>query len=424
MVLKRPCRFGLVAFARLCVLLAAAVGPGAMSQASDGTAYNVYLDADVTHASEVGESLHLGLRAGLAEAGARFDMPAVRVLLRDHRNNLRRSAHTVDTAASDPTTLAIVGGMHTPHYLRLGPTINERGLVLLLAWSAGESLTRLATGTGNHIFRVSVDDRKATAFLADNASGRGCLRAGILALDDGWGRAGAIALERHLGGLGTDPVYTGFIRSDSASQTVADVVEDMRALAPDCVLFILSGRTSAYAANALLAWANPPEVLSHWGILGDGYREAVSPEVWQRLDVAILYTCILEKPVRRPRQLAVALAAADGLQPGIRGLADLGSPAAFAHAYDVGLLIGAAAAQASGDPRWTEGRAARGAALRDALHALRTPVDGLLKTYDAPFSPVSDASPDAHEALGGSDLCLARMVPRSGVEPYSGVARR
>jgi len=405
-------------------MLAAPACLGAMSQVSDGTAYNVYLDADVVHASEVGESLHLGLRAGLAEARERFDMPTVRVLLRDHRNNLRRSARTVDIAESDPTTLAIVGGMHTPHYLRLGPTINERGLVLLLPWSAGESLTRLATGTGNHIFRDFVDDRKATAFLAGNAAERGCVRAGILALDDGWGRASAISLERHLRGLGTEPVYTGLIRGDSASQTLADVVEDMRAFAPDCVLFILSGRTSAYAANALLLWGTPPEVLSHWGILGEGYREAVSPEVWHRLDVAILHTCILEKPVRRPRQLAVALAAADGLQPGIRGLADLGSPAAFAHAYDVGLLIGAAAAQASGDPGWSEGRAARGAALRNARQSLITPVDGLMKTYNAPFSPVSDTSPDGPEALGGSDLCLARMVPRSGLEPCSGVPRR
>jgi branched-chain amino acid transport system substrate-binding protein len=101
-------------------------------------------------------------------------------------------------------------------------------------------------------------------------------------------------------------------------------------------------------------------------------------------------------------------------------LAGIRSPVAFAHAYDLGLLLSAAVAQASSDDRWTEGHTPRRAALRDALEALEAPVDGLLKTYSRPFTEFSDAKPDGHEALSQEDLCLVHVTRDGGVEGYAG----
>ena len=47
------------------------------------------------------------------------------------------------------------------------------------------------------------------------------------------------------------------------------------------------------------------------------------------------------------------------------------------------------------------------AALKAALENLNQPVEGLVKTYHKPYSRYTDQTPDAHEALGLNDLCMA-----------------
>jgi branched-chain amino acid transport system substrate-binding protein len=97
----------------------------------------------------------------------------------------------------------------------------------------------------------------------------------------------------------------------------------------------------------------------------------------------------------------------------------LPSPIGFAHAYDIGLLLRAAVPQAQADPRWNMGRSARGAALRDALETLETPVDGLLKRYSQPYTTMGPETPDAHEALGRADLCLTRKRRNGRLEAHT-----
>ncbi|MEM1066500.1 MAG: ABC transporter substrate-binding protein [Pseudomonadota bacterium] len=383
---------------------------------------NVYLSADMTHTSAVGESLRLGLQAGLIEGAGRYGGPAPQVIVRDHKNNMRRTERTFDEAYHDPHTLAVVGGMHSPHYLRHGPKMNERKMVLMLPWSAGGTLTRLADGPENHIFRVSLDDSKAAPFLAAQAQMHGCTRVAAIALDNGWGRSNVTSLAQHLPSHGMELVHQGFIRRDAGTDTVGAEVAKMHDVRPDCVVMVLAARGSAYTANALLEWENPPNVLSHWGLLGGGFHNFVSQGVWDRLDIAILSTCVLETPVDRPEQLAIALRATETVQAGVQELGDFPSPTAFAHAYDLALILSAAAAQATTDPRWAEGQTTRNAALRDALQSLNAPVVGLLKTYDPPFQAVSADTQNGHEALRQTDLCLARKRPDGGVEAYSRVS--
>ncbi len=367
---------------------------------------HIYLNADQTHTHEIGGSLLLGLEAGLEAGAARFGGPDISVIVRDHQNNLRRTASMISEALSDPATLAVVGGMHTPHYLRHGTQFNESNLVLMLPWSAGAALTRLAEGEENHIFRLSVDDRKAAGYLASRAAAHGCTSVATLALDNGWGQENTRALGTALPDLGVEVRHRAMLRDDTSVESIGSVIAEVAARRPDCVVLVLSSQVGALALNALAEWESPPNVLSHWGILGGGFAERVSPAGWSRVDLSVLATCVfhLAPPVPSEEPTGRHPVAHRLLTTG-----DVTSRIAFVHAYDLALLLRAATAQAQADPRWTKGRAARGAALRDALERLETPVDGLLKRYDAPFGPVGDVSPDGHEALNRNDLCLARM---------------
>ncbi|WP_415884884.1 hypothetical protein ACMXYO_09430 [Neptuniibacter sp. QD37_6] len=54
--------------------------------------------------------------------------------------------------------------------------------------------------------------------------------------------------------------------------------------------------------------------------------------------------------------------------------------------------------------------------LREELESLNTPVKGLIKTYQKPYSAFSQSNLDAHEALGLSDLCMAKFTPDGVIE--------
>ena len=410
-------RIALVASIAVCTL-ALGFAP-ATASTSDAGSLNVYLNADMTHTTDVGHSLELGLRAGLVEGADRFGGAPIQVLVQDHQNNMRRTEQTIMRASDDPQLLAIVGGMHTPHYLKYGPTINERQIVLMLPWSAGGTLTRLANGPDNYIFRLSVDDTKAAPFLVAQAQKKACERVATIALDNGWGRGNAASIAKHLQSQNIELVHQSFVRRDAGMDTVGDEMAAIRGTSPDCVIMVLSPKTSASAANALLLWDSPPRVLSHWGILGGGYREIVAEEVWTALNIAVLSSCVLETPVTRPTQLETALRAARTIKPSVQSLNDLWSSPAFAHAYDLGLLLSAAAKQAANDPRWSEGNLGKKTAIRDALEALNQSVDGLLKTYDRPYHTASATLQDGHEALHLSDLCLVRMTREGNLEPHN-----
>lgn len=388
-------------------------------QASAEESLHVYLDADLTHTTDIGESLLLGLRSGLMTGQTQYGVSPVRVFPKDHQNNIRRTLRTVRTAIEDPNALAIIGGMNTPHYLKHGLAANEAGIVLFLPWSAGEILTRMTQADENFIFRVSVDDRKAASYLAEKTATHGCRRVAIVAVENGWGKANARSLQTHLLSYNITPVHEAFLRRDASMGTVSSVLSGTRDANPDCTVFVLNDKLSAFAANNLLTWEAPPDVISHWGMLGGAYPSSVNELVWDNLNIGILSTCVLETDDARPELVAQALEAAAALGTNVDSLIDLRSPPAFAHAYDLGLLLSAAVAQASRDERWAQGQEARRVALRDALETLEAPVDGLLKTYGRPFIAVTDSSPDGHEALGQEDLCLVRMTRDGGLIGHS-----
>ncbi|GAM55293.1 hypothetical protein JCM19231_5125 [Vibrio ishigakensis] len=59
--------------------------------------------------------------------------------------------------------------------------------------------------------------------------------------------------------------------------------------------------------------------------------------------------------------------------------------------------------------------------LKLALESLHSPIEGLIKTYNTPFSAFSRDNIDAHEALGAKDLCMATFDEHNAIkiEPKS-----
>ena len=373
---------------------------------ADTDRLHLYVDADMTHAASVGRMIELGVRTALMVDDAQ---DRVAVIARDHRGNARRSLDTLGVAASDGRAIAVVGGMHSAPYLRFGDRMNDLGVPILLPWSSAEALTRQAVTPENWMFRVSVDDRHAGAFLADRTVQAGCRSPAVIAVQTVWGLAAARGIETALAGVGQAPAGLWTVPPESAAARTPAAVDALYLAGADCILAVTGPRATAALVHAVAAQPRVLPILSHWGLLGDVDAIAALRTPLSRVQIRILGTCGLHRlQPDGPFAARVEAAAADALGRPVR-LAQLPNPQAFFQAFDATRLLLAAIARAETEKGWSEGADARRNAVRRALYALEDPVRGFLKTYRRPFQPLDPTLGDGHEALGRTDLCMARL---------------
>jgi len=387
------------------IWLAATLAAATLSAAAP---LELYIDADFSKSEASAVSITLGVQTALAEAGNQLGGEAVTLRTMDHRGNVKRSyRHMQDMHQSD-TALLMIGGMQSPSYLTHRDYINDNRLLTLLPWSAAGPITRARAGQENWFFRLSVDDTKSGPFLAEAALTRGkCRSVAVLLLDTGWGKANRGPLVAALDARGLNPQSVSFIPTligDAAAGTLAETVARGQ---PECLILLASWRSSAIVVTALHDRLPHLRIFSHWGIMGGAFDQLVPHAVRNAHALSVLQTCGL----RRERAGSPVLQQALTRAPAGTGnrLSEIAAPVGFVHGYDLTRLLIAAADQAAATEAWAGDIRAKRLVIRTALENLDTPVKGILKTYEAPYAPYTPARPDAHEALGLTDLCLARF---------------
>lgn len=392
---------------------------GAPVAASD--ALRLYVDADFTHTPAVGDGIVLGVRTALAlyDPGGRIELVVV-----DHRANARRSLRTLERAARDPRAVGVIGGMHSPPYLMFNDEINALEIPVLLPWSAGGAITRRSAGRGNWFFRVSVDDTKAAPFLVREAATSGCRRPGLVVLDNSWGLGNAELALSAMAELGLPRPKVHVIPISGGPQLSRRIVQALIGADADCAILVANPEASADMLRSVHESGRGITIFSHWGILGQPAAHLMPARDLSALDIRILGTCGLSRTHKMPSYEDRVLDMAATLASEPVELRELTAPHAFLHAFDLTRLFlealshGAEPGSEMGD-MGEVGIEARRAALRDGLYAVRE-LEGFLKTYQRPFSPVSAANPDGHEALGAEDLCLSRFGADGHLLPIGG----
>ncbi len=386
------------------------------------TAIELYVDADFTLNAPSAEAIELGIRSALHLSGDRIAGQPVLVIRRDHAGNVRRSHQTLQEAAENPNVLAVFGGLHSPPYLQHGSDVNASGLPLLLPWSASGALTRLSSGDSNFIFRLSVDDTKATKFLITEAVDEGgCKAPALLLLDTGWGHFAHDKMMAELDAKGIRPAHIGFITVGLGRVSAKAIANDVVRSKADCAIMLANAGEGSLITEALAQTATGKlDLYSHWGIASDDFSKSTSVAAREKLHLRVLQTCNVASHASASDRLEEALAAARAVDPSrdLTDLSELPANVGFVHAFDLTRILIAAADQASVDDRWQDGIKSRRVALKAALEGLHTPVDGVMDLYAPPFAPSSAQEPDAHEALGTRHLCFAQFTP-DGRLPWS-----
>ncbi|MEO0990841.1 MAG: ABC transporter substrate-binding protein [Pseudomonadota bacterium] len=367
------------------------------------------IDADFSVARAGAEAIELGIRSALSEVEYRAGDVDLEVVRMDHRGNAKRSVSHLKKATTDANVLAVFGGVHSPPYISGQSVVNEGRLPLLLPWSAAGPITRAPEGQENWIFRLSVDDWQAAPFLAEQViSAPECTRSGLVLLDSGWGRSNRVALLSAFEDKGADEPVVIMFPASAGQATYGEIAEKLVAEDVDCAVLLSFAPQGAGIVNELHARGHIVRFFSHWGVLSGPVADLAPFEAREAMQFRVLQTCGLRSEANAPDAARRALESAAVLGASYSRLAEVPATTGFVHGYDLTRLFIAALEQAAASPDWVSASVfEKRQMLHLALERLEAPVEGILRTYEAPFSAYAQEAPDAHEALRRSDLCLA-----------------
>ena len=382
-------------------------GPSLSALATDKV-IKIYHDSDYSSHAASAESMKMGFLTALDEVDNRIGDYRIEFVEKNHRGNVVRSQRTMKQFLKDPEALFILGGLHSPPYLKFRQYINENEILLLVPWAAGGPITRYADGI-NWVFRLSVDDAKAGIRISDYAiRAENCVAPHLLLEDTGWGKGNFRTMTRYFEQeKSLTPAVTWFNWNTKASAAKV-MLRDIANSGSDCVIFVGNAIEGAVFMRAIDELGFDLPVLSHWGITGGDFAEKLGPEVLNNLDLHFVQSCFSFVSSKQTDFSESVFKRAQKLFPDVlSSYESLQAPTGFIHPYDLGRLVIAAMSQLE----LTDDMAKNRRALRDKLEQLNMPVEGLIKTYQQPFATFTPDDADAHEALGLDDFCMAEFTP-------------
>jgi len=385
------------------LLIATLLGLTGSTQALEKPTYQIILDADFSGTKASSVSIERGIRTALAEhnnSAGGFEFELVR---KNHHGSTPRSKKNLQQVLKNPQALAVFSGLHSPPLLANRSFINNNQILLLDPWAAASPITR-GKDPQNWIFRLSVDDAKAGYVIANSAIKEGFKKPYLLLEKTGWGKANNKTMVKALKELDIEPVGVSWFNWGLGIHGAKINLRNIYNSGADVIFLVANAAEGKTFADAILA-LEPDLRLptrSHWGITGGDFVNHIddflkAPQHLQFIQTKFSFIS------KSPSPLAVeVLERAQSLFSDIKGPSDIKAQTGFVHAYDLTKILISAVNQA----QLTGEVVADRRAIHQALENLKNPVEGLIKTYQRPFSPVTASNQDGHEALSQSDYLM------------------
>ncbi|MEG3638231.1 ABC transporter substrate-binding protein [Magnetococcus sp. PR-3] len=373
--------------------------------AQDKTPYRIYIDADWSGSIPSSQAIEWGIRTALAEENNQLAGHPIEIVRVNHRGNTRRHLYNQKNFLKDDHALLVFTGLHSPPLLANKKYINNNSILTLNPWAAAGPITRKMAP--NWIFRLSVDDAVAGRVIVEHAiKKRGYKKLVLVAEDTGWGRFNHKNMSAKAAEYGIDDlpvIWSNWGISKPAAKIILRKAASMKA---DAILLVVNPTESVTFATAM-AELEPERrrpFQSHWGVSAGGFSKKVGSKVLRTIQLEYVQSRFsFLDGVLSPHAQQVLGRAMQLFPNAISTPQDIRPPAGFKHAYDLTRILMAASHQAGLTGNVKNDRVA----IHQALENLKTPVQGLIKTYVRPFSPPKTAHSDDHEALGIEDYTMA-----------------
>ena len=373
--------------AATAAVLALGVAGGARAQS--GAPIKIGLSGPFTGGSaSMGVSMRDGVKLAIAEinkAGGVLGRPLLAVERDDEARN-ELGVQIAQELVNKERVVATLGYINTGVALASQRFYQEAEIPVLNNVATGTVITQQFAPPkerANYVFRMSANDVIQSAMIVDEALGRrGFKKPAILADSTNYGQLGREDLEKALAAKGVKPVAVEKFNIKDTDMT-AQLLRAREAGA-DVILTYGIGPELAQIANgqAKLGWKVP--LIGSWTLsmasfidnAGANGNGATMPQTFIQLP---------NTPKRKAFIEAYQAAYKTERMP---------SPVSAAQGYDSVLLLAAAIKQAGS----TEGRK-----IREALENLQTQVEGVVTTYDRPFTAAD------HEAVTANIPVFGRV---------------
>jgi branched-chain amino acid transport system substrate-binding protein len=345
--------------------------------------------------SSMGVSMRDGVRLAAKEINAAGGINGNKLVLleRDDEAKNERGVQIAQELINNEKVTATLGYINTGVALASQRFYQEAKIPVINNVATGTLITRqFPNAAENYIFRTSAADNIQAPMIAKEAvEKRGLKNVAILADSTNYGQLGRDDLEKALKTYGVTPVAVEKFNIGDVDMT-SQLLRAKNAGA-DVVLTYAIGPELAQIANGMakLGWKKP--LIGSWTLSMASFIDTAG----KNGNGATMPETFIQQPATTPKRKAFVDAYLKEFKPK-NGI--IASPVSAAQGYDSVYLLAAAIKQAN---------STEGPKILAALQDLKTPVNGVVMTYNKPFT-ASD-----HEAIKAKDVVMG-IVENGRVE--------
>ncbi len=364
------------------ILTASLVAAAAASAQDIKLGYNGDLSASPS--AQSGQAAVLGMEAAIADINAAGGVLGKKLSLvtRDDTSAPPKSIQNMSELIDSEKVSAVLGPTNSGNAMAWKHIANQKKIPVIGNVGSGTDITKpMSPGADNYMFRVSMVDREQVAalmaYVKKNTDKSKVV--GLMAETTGYGQGGLKDMEELA--KAQDIKIAATERFGVGDTDMTSQLSKMKSAGVDTVVVWAQGTPIAQLVRSMEKINYFPLVLSSWAADNITFYDAAGKTLAEK---PIFMRTVSE--ARTPAQQKLF----DRVGPKLK------APGSFSfalHGYDSVLLYAAAAKQANSFD---------GPAVRVALEDLKTPVQGVLKSYDRPFSKTN------HEALTAKDLVWIR----------------
>lgn len=384
-----------------------------LATAAENVNYKIYLDADFTGTKTSSQSIQQGINVALSEENYTIDGVTFEIETKNHRGNSLRSKKNLQQFLDDEQALIVFSGLHSPPLLANKELINNNHILLLDPWAAAGPITR-AKSTNNWIYRLSIDDSNAGKFISEEAVKEGFKKPHLLLEDTGWGRSNERTMKKALSENNIKSASVTWFNWGLGINHAKVLLRDVHASKADVIFFVGNAPEGKTFAKAMISLGENTRLplRSHWGITGGDFAEVINEQDRANLDLKFIQTkfSFLNQPQTPLAQQVFQQV--QNIYPEINTVEDIKAQTGFVHGYDLTKILIAAIKQAG----LTGKKHTDMLAIKTALDNLSSPVTGLIKTYQKPFSTYTLDSINAHEALSIDDYAMGYYEANNSIK--------
>ena len=370
---------------QLCQRLLATAALGAFTFAASAQDMKLGYNGDLSASpsAQSGQAAVLGVEAAIADINAAGGVLGKKLTLitRDDVSQPPKSIQNMSDLVDNEKVVAVFGPTNSGNAMAWKHIANQKKVPVLGNVGSGTDITKpMSPGADNYMFRVSMVDREqVAALLAYVKKNPQTKVVGLMAETTGYGQGGLKDMEEIAALQGIKPAAVerfGVADTDMTSQ-----LSKLKAANVDTVVIWAQGTPIAQVIRSMEKINYFPLTLTSWAADNITFYDAAGKTLAEK---PIFMRTISETKTPAQQKLFDRIGS------------KLKAPGSFSfslHGYDSVLILAQAIKEASSTD---------GTAVRAALEDLKTPVQGLLKTYTKPFSKTN------HEALTAKDFVWIR----------------